>query len=119
MGFVQTYEMSEFVGKNFELIKNSPTYQGWLTLLPTYIYDDEPEDIEDFENVLRYQSPKVNCKFDAGDPFLHEGWKLYYKGILRIDGQRIPIFSLKDPKAAKPAAVKAPKAPKAAKKSAK
>ena len=43
MGFVQTYEMSEFVGKNFELIKNSPTYQGWLTFIPTYVYDDEHE----------------------------------------------------------------------------
>jgi serine/threonine-protein kinase len=37
--------MSEFVGKNFELIKNSPTYQGWLTFVPTYVYDDEyPKD---------------------------------------------------------------------------
>ncbi len=45
MGFVQTYEMSNFVGKNFELIKNSATYQGWLTFIPTYVYDDEhPKD---------------------------------------------------------------------------
>lgn len=37
----QTYEIPDFVGKNFELIQNSKTYKDWLVFVPTYEYNEE------------------------------------------------------------------------------
>lgn len=59
--FVESYEMPNFVGKNFELIQNSPTYKGWLTFVPSYVYDDENE-----KDIIIEQSIPEKTSVQAG-----------------------------------------------------
>lgn len=44
-----TYEIPNLVGKNFELIQNSPTYSDWLVFVPTLEYSEEHDKGEIFE----------------------------------------------------------------------
>lgn len=45
----QLYEIPNFIGKNFELIKNSETYKDWLIFVPIIEYNDNVPKNEIFE----------------------------------------------------------------------
>ena len=48
----QSYEIPNFIGKNFELIQNSPTYKDWLVFVPALDYNEEHPKGEIYEQSI-------------------------------------------------------------------
>lgn len=74
------YEMPSFVNKNYEAIKNSETYKGWLKFVPEYEYNDSYE-----KNVIFYQS------IEAGE-LIAEGTEVVLKISLGPQNVSVPDY---------------------------